>query len=193
MLAFTRRLGVESALALASYGADHLKLLMYYQMLPWITVVADLRNFTVVALKCLSLGNSRQLNLSSLHTPWQLLHECSLSIWKCWLIKEDRFFFFCHQTWKPSVPSVAPWMSPQCVQLLCGQWCQTGFRLGMSSWGPLSVDWNLTKISATPFYSSLKCFTSIWRRQVDPYMSSCIKLKYKWIKDFNINSETLTW
>lgn len=121
MLAFTRRLGVESALALGSYGTDHLKLLMYYQMLPWITVVADLRKFTVVALKCLPLGNSRQLNLSSLHTPWQLLHGCSLSIWKSWLRKTEFFFLFCHQTWKLSVPAVASWMSPQCVQLRCGQ------------------------------------------------------------------------
>lgn len=115
MLAFTRRLGVESALALASYGADHLKLLMYYQMLPWITVVADLRNFTVVALKCLSLGNSRQLNPSSLHTPWQLLHECSLSIWKCWLIKEDRFFFFL----PPDMKTISSFCSPLNVSPVC--------------------------------------------------------------------------
>lgn len=188
MLAFTRRLGVESALALASYGADHLKLLMYYQMLPWITVVADLRKFTVVALKCLPLGNSRQLNLSSLHTPWQLLHGCSLSIWKSWLRKTEFFFSFL----PPDLKTISSCCSLLNVSPVCSTALWTGFRLGMSSWGALGVDWNLRNISATPFNSSLKCFTSIWRKQVDPYMSSCIKLKYKLIKDFNKNPETLS-
>ena len=29
------------------------------------------------------------------------------------------------------------------------------------------------------------------RIQIDPYLSSCTKLKYKWIKDLNINPVTL--
>lgn len=152
--------------------------------------MADLRNFTMVALKGLSLGNSREFNPSNLHIPWQLLHGCSLSIWKSWLLQEDRNSFT--QTWKPSVPAVTSWMSPHCAQLLCWQWRQTGFSLGMSSWWPWCVGWCLRKISETPFNSSLERFTSIWRRKVGLYLSSCIKFKYKWIKDSNINPETLT-
>ena len=29
------------------------------------------------------------------------------------------------------------------------------------------------------------------RMKIDPYLSPCTKLKYKWIKDLNIKSDTL--
>jgi hypothetical protein len=33
---------------------------------------------------------------------------------------------------------------------------------------------------------------SVYRRmKIDPYLSPCVKLKFKWIKDLNINPDTL--
>ena len=37
----------------------------------------------------------------------------------------------------------------------------------------------------------VKLISSCRRRQIEPYLSHCTKLKSKWIKDFNIKPDTL--
>lgn len=79
------RLWIERILDLASYRADHLS-----QSGVTVAVVADLKNFTVGALKGLPLGNSGEFDPSGFHTLWQLLHAWPLSTWKGWLTQEDK-------------------------------------------------------------------------------------------------------
>lgn len=113
----------------------------------------------MVALKGLSLGNSREFNPSSLHIPWQLLHGCSLSIWKKLTASGRQKFFH------PDMKIISSCCNLLNVSPLCSTTMLTVTTDRFQFGNVILVGWCLRKISETPFNSSLERFTSIWRRK----------------------------